>query len=353
MYFVAILDILFLAEVVDLSGLSLHKIKPEWILPALGSGTMVRRFSRPSLIRRLSNHKRNPSDSEISDITSEDNGDESNSSAFDSSNSSDPVANGYSTPRRKSTQRHSIAPGLPTISSPMVSMEVHDNMFPYHEDGPRISPKSFESVFDSPPSAGSPSRHRQNGNLYAKPVFELSITGAKSIPFHSKCHMKCTLEQSDSIFPPITDDFCTRARTMRRPPPSRGNSRAPSPLPGIVHDTDVRQYLVQPQQDVVSLHISSTQTRVRKLNLSCNGLSSLDSLDADGSKSRALYERLKKLEVLELHQNNLDGLPEQFFRVSSHNLYSYDHDTPYSDHDTHTLMIMIHAYCNDHDTHIP
>ena len=235
MYFVAILDISFLADIVDLSGLSLHKVKPEWILPALGSTTLLQRFS--------------------------------------------------------------------------------------------WSPKSFKSVLDSPPSTESPSRHRQNANLYAKPVFELSITGAKSIPFHSKCRMKCTLEQSDSIFPPITDDFCTRARTMRRPPPSCGNSRAPSPLLGIFDVADVRQYLVQRQQDIVSLHISSAETRVRKLNLSCNSLSSLDSLDADGSKSHALHERLRKLEALELYQNNLDDLPEQFFRVSGHNTYSNDHDT--------------------------
>lgn len=309
-----------IAEVVDLSGLSLHRIKPEWILPALGSATL-RRFSRPSLIHRLSHHRRNPSDSEISvcsDAT-DDTGDEPTDTSNTSGSISEyPAVNGYSTPKSKTSQRSSRAPDLPTISSPMRSLEVNENMFFYHEDGPRISPKSFDSVFDSPPSTESPSRHRQSGNLYAKPVFELSITGAKSIPFHSKCRLKSKLEQSDSIFPPITDDFWTRTRGMRRPPPSRGNSRAPSPLPGIVHDADVRQYLVQPQPDIVPLHFTNGQTKVRKLNLSCNGLSSLDSLDADGSKSRALYEKLRKLEVLELHQNNLEGLPEQFFRVSDH-----------------------------------
>lgn len=260
-----------------------------------------------------------------SDLTDE-NGDEpsdTSSSTTNSSVSEYAAVNGHSTPKSKTSQRRSRAPDLPTISSPMRSMEVNENVFPYHEDGPRISPKSFESVFDSPSSTESPSRHRQSGNLYAKPVFELSITGAKSIPFHSKCRLKCALEQSDSIFPPLTDDFPTRPRGMRHPPPSRGNSRAPSPLPWVVHDTDVRQYLVQPQQDVVPVHFTNGQTRVRKLNLSCNSLLSLDSLDADGSKSRALYERLRKLEVLELHQNNLEGLPEQFFRVSGHYTLTY------------------------------
>lgn len=305
----------------DLSGLSLQKIKPEWILPALGSTTLSRRASRPTLIERLSTHKRsNTSDSEISDPPSEqcdDTGDEPHDSSNTSSVSRESV-DGYSTPKNKTNGRRFRGPDLPTIKSPMMSMELHGNMFPYHEDGPTVSPRSFdESVFDSPPSNGSPSRHRSNGNLYAKPVFELSITGAKSIPFHSKCRLKCALEHSDSIFPPITNDVCARSRNVRQPPPTRGNSRAPSPLPGIVHDSmDVRPYPSQPQQDVLPLHIGS-HTRVRRLNLSCNGISSLDPLDADGLKSRTLYERLRKLEVLELHQNNLESLPEQLFKVSS------------------------------------
>lgn len=286
-------------------------------------------------MRRLSNHKRSSSDSKISVCSGviskslDYNAGESSSycCTLDSSAGSMPeylVADGYSSPKKKASQHHSKAPNRPTITSPVMSMEVHDNIFPYHTDGPRISPESFESVLHFPPSTKSPSRYRQNCNLYAKPAFEFSITGAKSIPFHSKCHLKSTVEQRDnSIFPPVTDDFCTRARTMRHPPPSHDSSRAPSPLPGIVHDAvDVRQYLIQPQQGTVSLNTTNDQTRVHKLNLSCNDLSSLDSFDADGSNSRALYERLRKLEVLELHQNNLDGLPEQFFRVSDHNTYS-------------------------------
>ena len=309
----------FTAEVVDLSGLSLHKIKPEWILPALGSTTLLRKFSRPSLIKRLG-HRR--SDSDISDTSElmDDNGRTTEDESTDSCREPD----GYSTPKRTSRRRYSMDSRLPTISSPMATLDVHDNMFPYHEDGPRVSPSSFEeSVFDSPSSNGSPGRHHRTDTLYAKPVFELSITGAKSIPFHSKCRLKCRLEHSDSIFPPITNDFFKRARVIRRPPPTRGNSRAPSPLPGIIHDAvDVRQYLgPQQQQDILPIHISNGQTRVRKLNLSCNALSSLDSLGIDGPKSRALYERLRKLEVLELHQNNLESLPEQLFKVSGEHVH--------------------------------
>jgi len=224
---------------------------------------------------------------------------------------------GYSTPKNKNIRRVSRGPDLPTIRSPMTSMDAHGNIFPYHEDGPTISPNSFdESVFDSPDNSKSPSRHRRSSdNLYAKPVFEFSITGAKSIPFHSRCHLKA-LEHSDSIFPPITTDFCRRARYIRRPSPSRGNSRAPSPLSGILHDTvDCTRQYYTPQQDIQPIYVSNGQSRVRKLNLSCNGLSSLDSLDVDGPKVRTLQERLKRLEVLELHQNSLESLPEQLFKV--------------------------------------
>ena len=323
----------------DLSGLSLHKIKPEWILPALGSTTLLRRISRPSLLRRLTgSHRRSDSDiSACSDASELDNGRTTEDESTDTA-SVNGEPDGYSTPKKKiSIRRRSRGPDmikLPTIRSPMRSLDVHDNVFPYHEDGPRVSsPSSYEeSVFDSPPSNGSPGRHRTD-TLYAKPVFELSITGAKSIPFHSKCRLKgSTLEYSDTIFPPITDDFFKRARAIRRPAPSRGNSRAPSPLPGIIHDAvDVRQYLgPQQQPDVSPIHLSNGHTRVRKLNLSCNALASLDSLDADGPKSRTLYERLRKLEILELHQNNLESLPEQLFKVQ------YDHDN---------------TYCNDLDIH--
>lgn len=313
----------FVAEVVDLSGLSLRKIKPEWILPALGSST-IRRVSRQLRLSRSSYPKRSISDSEISvcsDGTSElmdDNGDD----PTDHSSADSREPDGYSTPKNRS-RRYSRGPDirLPTIRSPMMmSEDVHDNMFPYHEDGPRISPSSFvESVFGSPPSDGSPSRHRRYLNLYAKPVFESSITGAKSIPFHDKCKLNCAaLENSDSIFPPITNDFCKRAaHSMRRPSQSRSNSRAPSPLPGIVHDTlDVR-YFTPPQQDFIPVQISNSPIRVLKLNLSCNGILSLDSLDADGAKSRTLHERLRTLKELELHQNNLESLPDQLFRVSN------------------------------------
>ena len=308
----------------DLSGLSLHKIKPEWILPALGSTTLIRRISRPSLLRRLAGgHRRSDSDiSGCSDASELDNGRTTEDESTDNA-SVNGEPDGYSTPKKKtSIRRHSRGPDirkLPTIRSPMRSMDVHDNMFPYHEDGPQVSPSSFEeSVFDSPPSNGSPGRRHRTDTLYAKPVFELSITGAKSIPFHSKCRLKGgTLEHSDTIFPPITDDFFIRARGIRRPPPSRGSSRAPSPLPGIIHDAvDIRQYLgPQQQQDVSPIHINNGHTRVRKLNLSCNALSSLDSLGTDGQKSRTLYEKLRKLEVLELHQNNLESLPEELFKV--------------------------------------
>ena len=316
----------------DLSGLSLHKIKPEWILPALGSTTLLRRFSRPSLLQRLAGgHRRSDSDMSACSDASElvdDNGRTTEDESTDnvSVNGEYREPDGYSTPKKKTSIRRypkgSDITKLPTIRSPMRSLDVHDNMFPYHEDGPSVSPSSYEeSVFDSPPNNESPGRHHRSDTLYAKPVFELSITGAKSIPFHSKSRLKGhksgTLEHSESIFPPITDDSCKRARAIRRPPPSRGNSRAPSPLPGIIHDAvDVRQYLgPQQQQDILPIHISNGHTRARKLNLSCNGLSSLDSLGADGPKSRTLYERLRKLEVLELHQNNLESLPEQLFKV--------------------------------------
>lgn len=319
------------AEVVDLSGLSLQRIRAEWLLPALGSTTLLRRVSRPSILQRLYYHKHSTSDSDISlcsDAASElldDNG----RMTEESTDSNIPISvtdhivengepNGYSTPKNKNIRRVSRGPDLPTIRSPMTSMDAHGNIFPYHEDGPTISPKSFEeSVFDSPSNSKSPNRHRRSSDgIYAKPVFEFSITGAKSIPFHSRCRLKHTLEHSDSIFPPITNDFCRRACSIRRPLPSRGNSRAPSPLSGILHDTmdGCRQYYI-PQQDILPIHISNGQSRVRKLNLSCNGLSSLDSLDVDGPKVRTLQEKLRRLEVLELHQNNLESLPEQLFKV--------------------------------------
>lgn len=312
-----------IAEVVDLSGLSLRRIKPEWILPALGSTTLLRRCSRPSLLQRLSNHRRSASDSEASDAASElqdDGGRTTEDEPSDTSTTHE--SDVHSTPKNKSTRRSrgQDINMLPTISSPMAIVDVHDNIFPYHEDGPRISPSSFEeSVFDSPNNSGSPSRHRRNSEyLYAKAVFEFSVTGAKCIPFHSKCRLKSALDYSDSIFPPITNDFCKRARSIRRSLHSRGPSRAPSPLPGLLHDAvDMRPYLVPSQQDtILPIQISNGHTRVRKLNLSCNGFSSLDSLDADGSKSRTLYERLRKLEMLELQQNSLESLPERLFRVS-------------------------------------
>ena len=302
----------------DLSGLSLRKIKPQWILPALGSTTLLRRMSRPSLLQKRPRYSCDSDISAGSDPPSELMDDTGRTTEDESTDEAGESYHRDSTPMRN-IRRYSKGPNikLPPIRSPMRPMDMHDNMFPYHQDGPSVSPSSGEeSVFGSPPSTSSPCRIHRSDNLYAKPVFELSITGAKSIPFHKKCRRKCSLEHSDSIFPPITNDICIQARSLRRPPQSRATSRAPSPLPGIIHGAvDVRQYFTPQEQDVLPIHICNGQTRVRKLNLSCNALTSLDSLATDGSKSRALYEKLRKLEVLELHQNNLESLPDQLFKV--------------------------------------
>ena len=336
-------------DVVDLGGLQLQKIRLDWILPALGAATLSRRPSL-SLFRRLKHtesfqhHRRNFSDSEIS-IYSDTGSDDGNLSTLiggeddtTGSSGSIPISitgfsppehdDNFSPPNKTRLHRISRSPDhhkLPPIMSPMHgSLNVSQgNAQNYTVWGPTISPSLDESLFYASSSEHtSPVRRRRTSDTFhSKPVFNFSITGAKNIPFHGKSNSlkRDGLDHSNELFAPPTNELLKRAHSMRCPGRSHSNSRAPSPSTGVRDNSrsssfSYESYAYTPPS-LLSYQTPPLSTYVRRLNLSCNFLSSLDSLSTDDAKTQALYDRIKKLEVLELQQNNLDNLPEQLFKV--------------------------------------
>jgi len=335
-------------DVVDLSGLQLQKIRVDWILPALGAATLSRRPSI-SLFKRLKHtesfqHHRRFSDSEISicsDAGSDDGGLQTLISGEDDIvTGSIPISipgfsppehdDDFSPPNKARLHRISRSPDhhkLPPIMSPMHgSLNVSQgNAQNYTVWGPTVSPRPSldESLFYASSSEHDSSvrRRRTSDSFHSKPVFNFSITGAKSIPFQRKSNsLKGTgLDHSNELFAPPTNELLKRAHSVRHPTRSHNNSRAPSPLPGT-RDSSRSSSLSYESHGYTSPSLLTYQmpplsTYVRRLNLSGNSLSSLESLSTDDAKTQALYDRIKKLEVLELQQNNLDNLPEQLFKV--------------------------------------
>ena len=331
-------------DVIDLSGLQLQKIHVDWILPALGAATLSRRPSI-SLFKRLKHtesfqHHKRLSDSEISiysDTGSDDGGLPTLIGGEDDiTTGSVPISitgfsppehdDNFSPPNKTRFHRISRSPDhhkLPPIMSPMHgSLNVSQgNAQNYTVWGPSVSPSLDEPLFYASGSEHtSPVRRRRTSDsFYSKPVFNFSLTGAKSIPFHGRSNSlkHVELDHSNELFAPPTNELLKRAHSMRHPARSHSNSRAPSPMRDSSRSSS---FSYEPHgftsPSLLGYQIPPLSTYVRRLNLSCNSLSSLDSLSTDDSKTLALYDRIKKLEVLELQQNNLDSLPEQLFKVS-------------------------------------
>jgi len=327
-------------DVVDLSGLHLQKLRLDWILPALGAATLSRRPS-VSLFKRLKHsessqrHRRNFSDSEIS-VYSDTGSDDSVPSVLlgvdddvIGNNNTIPMGfsppehdDNFSTPSKARLHRISRSPDhyrLPPIMSPMHASLDASNAQDYTERGPTISPSLDEPLlYGSSPEHVSPVRHhRTSDSFHSKPVFNFSITGAKSIPFHNKSNSlkRIRLDHSNELFAPPTNELLKRAHSVRCSAPSHPCSRAPSPSPGSRSSSFSNESFGYTSPSQLGYQMPPLSTYVRRLNLSGNNLSSLDSLSTDDLRTQTLYDRIKKLEVLELQQNDLDNLPEEFFKV--------------------------------------